>query len=142
MISLYITKRKRKKNMKHVQQISQKLQKIGLQYDIDKCEFFIQKIKNINLLITSKNIKMDKKNTAVFDRSIFENLKNIQSFLSFANFYKHFIRDFLKLTGLLNALTKQNSTGALNNQKKIDNFKIVLPRFQFYYITIRINKQW
>ena len=54
---------------------------------------------------TKKHQNGPKKNSAVFDWSIFEILKNVQNFLSFANFYKCFIRGFSKLTGPLNALT-------------------------------------
>ena len=103
------TAKKKKKHMKHVQQILQKLQKAGFQLDIDKCEFFVKKIKYLSLIITPENIKMDqKKLLAVLDWSIPENLKNIQSFLNFANFYKRFIRDFSKLTAPLNALAKKD----------------------------------
>ena len=102
-------KTKKKKHMKHVQQILQKLQKAGLQLDIDKYEFFVKEIKYLNLIITPKIIKMDqKKLSAVFDWSNPENLKNIQSFLGFANFYKRFIRDFSKMAAPLNALAKKN----------------------------------
>ena len=67
--------------MKHVQQIFQKLQKTGLQLDIDICGFFVKKIKYLNLIITPESIKMDQeKFSAVFDWSILENLKDIQSF--------------------------------------------------------------
>ena len=105
--------------MKHVQQIFQKLQKTGFQLDIDKCEFFVKEIKYLNLIITPEGIKMDqKKFSAVFDWSIPENLKNIQSFLSFANFYKRFIRDFSKMAAPLNTLVKKTFffIGALNNK--------------------------
>ena len=108
MISSF-TAKKKKKHMKHVQQILQKLQKAGLQLDIDKCEFFIKEVKYLSLIITPESIKMDqKKLSAVLDWSIPENLKNIQSFPSFANFYKRFIRDFSKLTAPLNALAKKD----------------------------------
>ena len=53
--------------MKHVEQIFQKLQKTCFQLDIDKCEFFIKKIKYLNLIITPKNIKMDQFFLIVFD---------------------------------------------------------------------------
>ena len=46
--------------MKHVQQIFQKLQKTGFQFDIDKYEFFVQKIKSLNLIITLENIKKNR----------------------------------------------------------------------------------
>ena len=52
--------------MEHVQQIFQKLQKNGLQLDIDKFEFFIKKIKYLNLIITPENIKMDQENFQLF----------------------------------------------------------------------------
>ena len=49
----------KKKHMKHVQQVFQKLQKAGLQLDIDKCEFFVNEIKYLDLIITPEGIKMD-----------------------------------------------------------------------------------
>ena len=67
-----------------------------------------------------------KKLLAVFDWSIPENLKNIQSFLNFANFYKRFIRDFSKLTAPLNALEKKDNPfhWGPEQQKAFDNLKI------------------
>ena len=35
-------------------------------------------------------------------------LKEVQSFIAFANFYRWFIKDFAKLAFLLTALTKKN----------------------------------
>ena len=92
---IFIYSKTKKEYTKHVQLIFQKLQKTGFQLDIDKCEFFVKKIKYLGLIITPKSIKMDqKKLSAVFDWSIPENLKDIQNFLGFANFYKRFIRGF------------------------------------------------
>ena len=73
---------------------------------------------------TRKHQNGPKKLSAVFDWSIPENLKDIQSFLSFANFYKRFIRDFSKLTAPLNALAIF-FIGVMNNKKTFDNFKVV-----------------
>jgi hypothetical protein len=36
------------------------------------------------------------------------NLRNLHGFLSFANFYRHFIKDFAKLTQPLNNLTRKD----------------------------------
>ena len=119
MTSSFTAKRK-KKHTKHVQLVFQKLQKTGLQLDIDKCEFFVKEVKYLGLIITSEGIKMDQeKLSAVLDWSIPENLKDIQSFLGFANFYKRFIRDFSKMAAPLNALAKKTSfsIGALNSKK-------------------------
>ena len=35
-------------------------------------------------------------------------LKDVQSFIAFANFYHHFIKDFAKLASSLTTLTKKN----------------------------------
>ena len=73
--------------MKHVHQIFQKLQKTGLQLDIDKCEFFVKEIKYLDLIITPESIKMDqKKLSAVFYSSIFENLKKYSKLFSLREF--------------------------------------------------------
>ena len=109
---IFIYSKTKKEHMKHVQQVFQKLQKAGFQLDIDKCEFFVKEVKYLGLIITSEGIKMDQeKLSAVFDWSILQILKDIQSFLNFANFYKRFIRDFSKLAAPLNALVKKNSLG-------------------------------
>ena len=117
---ILIYSKTKKEHTKHVQLVFQKLQKTGLQLDIDKCEFFVKEIKYLGLIITPESIKMDqKKFSAVFDWSIPENLKDIQSFLGFANFYKRFIRDFSKMAAPLNALVKKIFffIGVPNNKK-------------------------
>ena len=53
-----------------------------------------------------------------------ENLKNVQSFLGFANFYKRFIKNFSKHTASLNALVKKKSQWGPDQQKAFDDFKI------------------
>ena len=63
---ILIYSKTKKEHMKHVQQVFQKLQKAGLQLDIDKYEFFVKKIKYQNLIITPKNIKMDQKKFQLF----------------------------------------------------------------------------
>ena len=125
---ILIYNKTKKEHTKHVQQIFQKLQKAGLQLDIDKCEFFIKEIKYLGLIITPESIKMDqKKLSAVLDWSILQNLKDIQSFLGFANFYKRFIRDFSKMAAPLNALVKKDILfhWGPEQQKAFDSFKVV-----------------
>ena len=124
---IFIYSKTKKEHLKHVQLVFRKLQNAGLQLDIDKCEFFVKKVKYFGLIITPKGIKMDqKKLSAVLDWSTPENLKNIQSFLGFANFYRRFIRDFSKLAAPLNLLAKKNTPfhWGPEQQKAFDNFKV------------------
>ena len=48
-----------KEHRQHVQQILQKLQRAELQLDIDKCEFHVQEVKYLELIIGVDGIKMD-----------------------------------------------------------------------------------
>ena len=69
MISSF-KKNEKKKNTHETRPTNfSKIIRTGLQFDIDECEFFIQKIKYLNPIITPKNIKMEKKISAIFDRS-------------------------------------------------------------------------
>ena len=98
-----------KKHAKHVRLVFQKFQKAGLQLDIDKCEFYAQKVKYLGLIITPEGIKMDQEKIAsILDWPKPENFKNVQSFLNFANFYKRFIINFFKNAAPLNALAKKD----------------------------------
>ena len=140
---ILIYSKTKKEHLKHVQLVFRKFQNAGLQLDIDKCEFFVKEVKYLGLIITPKGIKMDqKKFSAVFDWSTPENLKNIQSFLGFANFYRRFIRDFSKLAAPLNALAIFFSIGVLNNKKHSIVSKLLLPRLPYCYITTQTNKPW
>ena len=124
---IFIYSKSKKKHAKHIRLIFQKFQKTGLQLDINKYEFYAQKVKYLNLIITPESIKMDQEKIAsVLDWPRPENLKNVQSFLGFANFYKRFIKDFSKHTAPLNALTKKNIffQWGPDQQKAFDDFKI------------------
>ena len=53
---IFIYNKTKKEHMKHVQQVFQKLQKTGLQLDIDKCEFFVKELKYLGLIITPEDV--------------------------------------------------------------------------------------
>ena len=106
---IFIYSKSKRKHAKHVRLVFRKFQKTGLQLDIDKCEFYAQKVKYLGQIITPEGIKMDQEKIAsVLDWPKPENFKNVQSFLGFANFYKRFIKDFFKHVAPLNALVKKN----------------------------------
>ena len=102
---------------KHVETVLGRIQAAGLQLDIDKCKFEVQKIKYQELIIqtaTSEScpgcVKMDTAKTHGIDTwKSPKSTKDIQSFMGlFANFYKRFIKNFAKLAFPLTALTKKN----------------------------------
>jgi hypothetical protein len=93
----------------HVKKILQRLRDAELQTDIDKCEFFVHEIKYLRLIMRRDEIRMNsKKIEIILQWSTLENLKQIQEFLKFCNFYRRFIRNFVKIVKSLIRLTRKN----------------------------------
>lgn len=98
-----------KEHKKHVRQVLQRLGEFGLQADIAKCEFHVQEVKYLGLIVSTNGIRMDpSKISAVVDWPTPANVKDVQSFLGFANFYRRFIKDFAKKAAPLAKLTKKD----------------------------------
>ena len=98
-----------KEHKQHVRQVLQRLREFGLQADIAKCEFHVQEVKYLGLIVGTNSIRMDPcKVSAVVNWLQPKNVKDVQSFLGFANFYRRFIKDFVKQATPLTKLTKKD----------------------------------
>jgi len=87
-----------KKHKQHVWLILHRLREINLQIDINKCEFHVQKIIFLELLIFIERLKMNsRKIQMIVEWSTFINLIQIQFFINFCNFYQRFIKNFSKI---------------------------------------------
>ena len=94
-----------KEHQSHVQTVLTKLQKARLQLNIEKCEFNVKKVKYLGLIIAKEEIQMNSaKITAIANWEASTCVKDMQSFLSFANFYRRFIKSFSQLASPLTAL--------------------------------------
>lgn len=99
-----------KEHKEHVKQVLQRLREYGLQADIAKCEFHVQEVKYLGLIVSTDGLRMDPaKVSAVAEWPTPQNVKDVQSFLGFANFYRRFIRGFAKKAGALTRLTKKDT---------------------------------
>ena len=104
----------------HVKRILQKLREAGLQADITKCDFHAKEVTYLGLIVTTEGIKMDpKKVDTILNWPQLVNVKDVQSFLGFANFYRRFIYGFSKLAAPLTALTKKGTIFEWNNRCQI-----------------------
>ena len=98
-----------KEHRQHVRKVLTKLREAGIQADVDKCEFHVTETKYLGLIISTEGIKMDPvKVDAIKQWDSPTCVREVRSFISFCNFYRRFIRDFSKIAGPLNSLTKKD----------------------------------
>ncbi len=94
----------------HVQRVLLWLWEAGLQIDIDKCEFEVKSTKYLKFILkVEKSIQMNsQKIEAIMNWQVFRSVKRVQSFISFANFYWKFIKNFFNLIMLMMALIQKD----------------------------------
>src|SRR5260221_6990103 len=97
----------------HVRQVLEALQNAGVLLRAEKCEFLTQQTTYIGLIVSPEGINMDPKKTkAVSEWGTPKNVKDVQAFLGFANFYRRFIQGFSALASPLSALTRKDTAFA------------------------------
>jgi len=93
----------------HVNHVLQKLAQADLQIDIIKCAFHVIEVSYLDLIIIIKEVKMNSaKVNIIVNWFTLVNVKNVQSFLDFINFYRRFIYDYSKIAASLTRLTRKN----------------------------------
>jgi len=93
---------------KHIRTILKRVKETGLTLKASKCEFHTKEIEYLGYVIFPQGLRMDEEKI----RTIKEwkeptNIKGIQSFLGFANFYRRFIQDYSRITTPLTRLTRK-----------------------------------
>jgi hypothetical protein len=82
----------------YVRFVVEVLRDAGLQLDIKKYEFEVTEITYLGMIISTDSIRIDPaKITTITNWEPPSNMKNIQVFLGFANFYKRFINSFSRI---------------------------------------------
>ena len=80
---------------KHVREVLRWLHLHGLYVHPDKCFFSVNSVNYLRFILSREGLKMDPgKVQAITDWPEPRKVKDIQSFLGFANFYRHFIPDY------------------------------------------------
>ena len=122
----------------YVKLILWKLQETNLQMNIIKCKFHVTQVLYLELIIIIEEIKMNSfKINIIVNWFILINVKDIQSFLDFTNFYKRFIYDYSRIVISLTHLIRkdvlfvwsQKCQIAFNILKKVFTFKIILHHY-------------
>jgi len=104
-------------HFKHLTEVLSRLRKAGLYVKLEKCEFCVPFLDFLGHRISSEGIFMDpKKISSVLEWPTPTNVKEVQSFLGLANYYRRFIPNFAVIARPLNNLLKKNTKFIWNNE--------------------------
>ncbi len=142
---ILIYSKTRKKHKDHVKLVLKQLRKAELQMNIQKCEFNVEEIVFLEVIVSEQDLRMNSSKMIVIVNWITSiNLKEIQSFIRFVNFYRRFIRNCFKLVKSFIQLTRKDTSfvwnevciQAFRNLKKQISFTLVLRHFDLKRQTI------
>ena len=92
-----------------VKEVLRRLSDNNLAIEPEKCDWHVSRVDFLGYVISEQGIEMsDEKVESVKNWETPENVKDIQSFLGFANFYRRFIEGYSKLTRPMTDLTKKS----------------------------------
>ena len=109
----------REEHVKHVRWVMEKLRERELKLKLEKCEFFQSEVPFLGSIVGRFGIKPDPaKIKSVVEWPEPKNLKELQSFLGLANYYRRFIEGYSRITIPLTALTKKDTNFYLDETAK------------------------
>ena len=89
---ILIYSKNKEEHEEYIMQVLSKLLEHDLYIDLDKCEFSQPEVEFLGSVITQEGIKMDPaKLTAITEWPAPTNLKELQGFLGFCNYYRRYI---------------------------------------------------
>ena len=104
-------------HVRHVTEVLSRMEAHHLYAKLDKCHFHQTVVEFVGFIISGDGVKMDdRKVNTILEWQQPRSLKEVQSFLGFANFYRRFIRDYSAIARPLTALTKKGILFAWTNE--------------------------
>ena len=96
-------------HVEHIKEVLSRLRNSNLVATLEKCEFFVPYIDFLGHRISAEGINMDpSKVSSILNWPVPKNVKELQSFLGLANYYRRFIPGFAKLAHPLHKLLRKN----------------------------------
>jgi len=94
---------------KTVKEVLRRLRKHRLYLKLEKCQFEVDEVDFLGVIIGHGSVKMDPAKTeAIRKWPEPKNLREVRSFTGFCNFYRYFIKDYSEICVPLNELTKKD----------------------------------
>jgi len=108
---ILIYSKTRKKHRDYVKLVLSRLREAELQMNIRKCKFNVEETVFLEIIVSELDFRMNlSKVTVIVSWITSINLKEIQSFMRFVNFYRCFIKNFSKLVKSFTQLTRKNTS--------------------------------
>ena len=112
--------------VKAVRWVLDKLKKNGPFANLKKCWFHKDEVRFLGYIVSSQGIQMeDKRIEAVKNWLEPKSVRDIQVFISFANFYWRFIQDFSRITTPLISILRTTGSLYLASSLGVDDNKVV-----------------
>src|ERR1700735_4428734 len=104
---------------KHVREVLRRLRKHGLYARPDKCHFGVNSVEYLGFILSKEGLKMDQsKIQTIKDWPEPRKVKDVQSFLGFANFYRRFISEYSDIVVPLTRLTRKGTQWNFNDDAR------------------------
>ncbi len=112
---ILIYSKTQQKHQQHVKMILDHLWEANLQVNIQKCKFNVEETVFLKIIVSEQSLCMNSiKVKVIVNWATLINLKEVQSFVKFVNFYRYFIKDFLKLVKSFTQLTRKDTSFVWN----------------------------
>jgi len=112
---ILIYSKTQREHKQHVKMILAHLREADLQVNIRKCEFDVEEMIFLEVIVSEQDLRMNSIKVKVIVNWVTSiNLKEVQSFVRFVNFYRHFIKNFSKLVKSFIQLTRKNTSFVWN----------------------------
>ncbi len=101
----------------HVREVLRRLRANGLYCKGSKCEFHRDSVEYLGYILSLEGLCMSEdKVKAILDWPVPRKVKDIQSFLGFANFYRRFIHEYSDIVIPLTRLTRKGTPWKFNDK--------------------------
>ena len=135
----------REKHWKCVRKIFERLHQFKLYAKLLKSFFMIQMIEFLEYIINNHGVSMNSRKIEVIQTWFeFKTLRKLQIFLSFTNFYKRFVRFYVKITRALTELFKRSKQEKQNelfifNDGARQTFRRIIKTFTKTFMLIHFD---
>ena len=122
-------------NVNAIRWVLEQLRKHGLFANLKKCRFYQNEVRFLGFVISAQRISMgEERIEAIKSWPEPKLIRDIQMFLGFANFYRHFIQGFSRITAPLTLMLK---TTAGTPPRAVDNSSFLTSEAKLAFLRLR-----